>query len=72
LVDDRAGVDAETAMLNGGHFDAYEADFERSAGAAVDWFKEPPVLVKRLRKAMKQNAYAETEDGPRYSATRRT
>jgi hypothetical protein len=28
------------AMLNGGHFDAYEADFASSAGAAVDWFKQ--------------------------------
>ena len=28
------------AMLDGGHFDAYEADFERSAGAAVDWFQD--------------------------------
>jgi fermentation-respiration switch protein FrsA (DUF1100 family) len=27
-------------ILNGGHFDAYEADFDRSSAAAVDWFTE--------------------------------
>jgi hypothetical protein len=27
-------------MLDGGHFDAYAADFDRSAGAAVEWFTE--------------------------------
>jgi hypothetical protein len=26
--------------LNGGQFDAYTADFDRSAEAAVEWFKE--------------------------------
>jgi fermentation-respiration switch protein FrsA (DUF1100 family) len=27
-------------MLNRGHFDAYEADFDPAAGAAVEWFTE--------------------------------
>jgi fermentation-respiration switch protein FrsA (DUF1100 family) len=37
---ERALMPKRLTMLNGGHFDAYEADFGRSAGAAADWFKE--------------------------------
>jgi uncharacterized protein len=37
---ERALMPKRLTMLNGGHFDAYEVDFERSAGAAADWFKE--------------------------------
>ena len=37
----RAGARAEAARdPAGGHFDAYIADFERSSGAARDWFVE--------------------------------
>jgi uncharacterized protein len=27
-------------LLPGGHFDAYTADFERSSGAAAEWFTQ--------------------------------
>jgi uncharacterized protein len=37
---ERALMPKRLTMLNGGHFDAYEADFDRSAGAAADWLKE--------------------------------
>ncbi len=37
---ERALMPKKLAMLSGGHFDAYEADFDRSAAAAVEWFKE--------------------------------
>jgi len=26
-------------LLSGGHFDAYVDDFDKSSGAAVDWFR---------------------------------
>ena len=34
--------DAEAAgdCCAGGHFDAYEAEFDRTAGAETDWFRE--------------------------------
>lgn len=37
---ERALMPKRLTMLKGGHFDAYEADFDRSAGAAVEWFKK--------------------------------
>ena len=44
----RAGARAEAArVLAGGHFDAYVADFERSSGAARDWFVAAPAAGAR-------------------------
>ena len=35
---ERAREPKRLELLPGGHFDAYNADFERSSGAAPDWF----------------------------------
>jgi hypothetical protein len=35
---ERAREPKKLEILSGGHFDAYIADFERSSGAARDWF----------------------------------
>ena len=35
---ERAREPKKLELLDGGHFDAYIADFERSSGAARDWF----------------------------------
>ena len=37
---ERAREPKRLELLSGGHFDAYVADFERSSGAARDWFAQ--------------------------------
>jgi fermentation-respiration switch protein FrsA (DUF1100 family) len=37
---ERARQPKRLALLKGGHFDAYVADFEAASGAACDWFRE--------------------------------
>lgn len=36
----RASEPKKLTLLNGGHFTCYEEEFEKAAGAAVDWFKQ--------------------------------
>ena len=36
----RALMPKRLVTLRGGHFDAYEAEFDRTAGAETNWFGE--------------------------------
>jgi uncharacterized protein len=49
---ERAREPKRLELLDGGHFDAYIADFERSSGAARDWF------VQHLMAGARQPAHA--------------
>src|ERR1700754_456585 len=49
---ERAREPKKLEILDGGHFDAYIADFERSSGAARDWF------VQHLMAGVREHAHA--------------
>jgi uncharacterized protein len=36
----RGGVRARPELVRGGHFDAYNTQFDRASGAALSWFTQ--------------------------------